>query len=159
LNFVVTEEDRVRTVGVERLWRVCFGEISSETTDRLENNGSIDGLILICSNLNIYWPAKQTASSLHCYKHRLYQKIVVFWLVTPSSLVEVRLSVKKVTLNCQFRSTSLYGITFEKSPECWTQIPQSSFCLPKYFSPLPIKPTSATKSYVEVLLFCRAPGS
>lgn len=103
--------------------------------------------MLISSNLKIYWPVKQTASSLHCYKHRLYQKIVVFWLVTPSSIVEVRLSAKKITLKGQFRSTSLYGITFEKSPECWTQIPQSSFCLPKYFSPLPIKPT---KSYVEI---------
>ena len=28
-----------------------------------------------------------------------------------------------ITLKCGFYSTSLYGITFEKSPKCWTQIP------------------------------------
>jgi hypothetical protein len=46
LNFGVTEEDQVRTVGVERLWRFCFGETRSETTDRLGNGVYFEGLVL-----------------------------------------------------------------------------------------------------------------
>ena len=39
--------------------------------------------------------------------------------------------MKNVTLKCRFLSDSLHGNTFGKSPECWTQIPQSNFCWPK----------------------------
>ena len=51
MNFGVTEEDQVRTVGVERLLRFCFGEIWSETTDPLENSVYIEGLVLISISL------------------------------------------------------------------------------------------------------------
>jgi hypothetical protein len=54
LNFIVTEENQVSTVGVVRLWRVCFGEILSETTDRLENSCYIEGLMLISTYLLTY---------------------------------------------------------------------------------------------------------
>jgi hypothetical protein len=89
LNFIATEEDQARIVGVVRFWRVCFAEILSETTDRLENSFSIDGLMLISKSLNICWPAKHNASSLLYPKHRVHENSAVFWHVTPSSLVEV----------------------------------------------------------------------
>jgi len=53
LNFGVTEENQVRTVGVEHLLRFCFGEIRRKTADRLQNCVCIEGLMLTSSSLKV----------------------------------------------------------------------------------------------------------
>jgi hypothetical protein len=51
----VTEEAQVITVGVERLWSICFGEMLNETTDQIKNSHFVEGLTVIGVGVEMCW--------------------------------------------------------------------------------------------------------